>query len=222
MTLGNATASIAVSGSDLDILKRYMAFKGIESASEALSGIIKASEHRERVLILLDVMNVHLAARGELEGIEKDIDWTVLMNQAAAGREIVRAIAFDNKFIQTKSNGSEVDTTAQLHEDLAECGWDLDLGSMFDDPEHQKEVDVSLASTLIKNAYDDAFDVAVLISGDRDYCPAVRLVTRDLHKRVEVMAFKKAMSQDLSRCSDKTTYLDSAFIYAMRPVKEVS
>ena len=52
----------------------------------------------------------------------------------------------------------------------------------------EKAVDVKLASDLI--ALNDIYDIAVIVSGDQDYVPAVQVV-KDYGKRVVTVAFER-------------------------------
>lgn len=64
----------------------------------------------------------------------------------------------------------------------------------------EKESDVSLSVALVEDAANDMFDVALLLTGDSDMCPAVRAVRR-LRPRARVIAvFPPARSSgDLRR-----------------------
>lgn len=52
----------------------------------------------------------------------------------------------------------------------------------------EKAVDVKLASDLI--ALKDIYDIAVIVSGDQDYVPAVQVI-KDYGKRVVTVAFER-------------------------------
>ena len=89
----------------------------------------------------------------------------------------------------------------------------MELRDLHDET-HQKEVDVSLATTLISGAVKDTYDTAVIISGDRDFVPAIEYV-RTLGKRVEVMSFLSSLSTQLTKVADNVTLLDSTFIVSL-------
>lgn len=66
----------------------------------------------------------------------------------------------------------------------------------------EKGVDVALASHMLMYAFDDAYDVAIIVSGDADYVTAVDEVRR-LHKQVENAYFETGKFEFLrSRCKD--------------------
>jgi uncharacterized LabA/DUF88 family protein len=66
--------------------------------------------------------------------------------------------------------------------------------------EMEKKVDVQIAVDMVMLASRDAFDVAILCSGDSDFVPAVRAVM-DLGKEVYVAGFDSSSSEELVRSS---------------------
>jgi len=65
----------------------------------------------------------------------------------------------------------------------------------------EKGVDVSLAIDLLSMAYKNAYDVAIVVSGDKDLQGAIEEVKR-LGKRVEIAAFGSATSEDMKTAGD--------------------
>ncbi|WP_199754855.1 NYN domain-containing protein [Amycolatopsis sp. WAC 04197] len=62
----------------------------------------------------------------------------------------------------------------------------------------EKETDVSIAIALLEHGIKDDFDVALIISGDSDLCPAVRALKRVCPDKRVVVAFPPARwSHDL-------------------------
>lgn len=61
--------------------------------------------------------------------------------------------------------------------------------------------DVFLATDLIKGAYENLYDVAIVISGDADFIPAINLV-RKKGKKVINAFFPKSSSYLLRKCCD--------------------
>jgi uncharacterized LabA/DUF88 family protein len=73
----------------------------------------------------------------------------------------------------------------------------------------EKGVDVGLAIKMLTLATNQAFETALLVAGDRDYLETVKFV-KGLGLRVQVMAWKRALSDDLEiESSDPVVYLDS-------------
>ncbi|MBD3195684.1 MAG: NYN domain-containing protein [Candidatus Lokiarchaeota archaeon] len=57
----------------------------------------------------------------------------------------------------------------------------------------EKKVDVKISIDMVSYAYEDAYDVAVLVSGDGDFLPVIRKV-KDLNKEIEVWAFHYSLA----------------------------
>lgn len=73
---------------------------------------------------------------------------------------------------------------------------------------HQIGTDVAIAVELAVQALADAYDIAILVSGDGDFLPAVHRV-QDLGKRVHVASFAPCLSWDLAIQADFLTRLDA-------------
>ena len=75
----------------------------------------------------------------------------------------------------------------------------------------QKGVDIMIATDLLRFAWDDRYDVAVLVSGDGDFSYAVQAV-KDMGKHVEVAAFPANLSSELaSVCDDREFFTPEYF-----------
>jgi uncharacterized LabA/DUF88 family protein len=59
---------------------------------------------------------------------------------------------------------------------------------------------------MIKGAFKNSYDSAILVSGDGDFVPAVRIV-REEGKEVENFYFKRSASTNLRRNCDKSILL---------------
>jgi len=71
----------------------------------------------------------------------------------------------------------------------------------------EKGIDANLSIDLLWYAIQNAYDIAIIISGDTDYIPAIEKV-RLLGKRVELWSFKDSLGADLKKKVDKINYLD--------------
>lgn len=60
----------------------------------------------------------------------------------------------------------------------------------------EKKVDIKIAIDIISLAYENAYDTAVLVSGDGDFIPVVKKI-KELDKDVEVWAFRYSMANML-------------------------
>lgn len=73
-------------------------------------------------------------------------------------------------------------------------GYIMDNDGMY----HEKGVDVKLAVDLLVGAYEDMYDVAIIISSDTDLIPVIKKV-RHLRKEVEYIGFAHQPSLALQR-----------------------
>jgi uncharacterized LabA/DUF88 family protein len=72
----------------------------------------------------------------------------------------------------------------------------------------EKGVDAAIITDLLTLAFDDNYDIAVLISGDADYAPAVRYIQKKTDKQV-VQAFFRAHGDELrNACWDHVFFDD--------------
>ncbi len=73
----------------------------------------------------------------------------------------------------------------------------------------EKKIDIQIAIDMVSLAYENAYDTAVLVSGDGDFIPVVKKI-KELEKNIEVWAFKYSLANALKEPFDqkKIYYLD--------------
>jgi uncharacterized LabA/DUF88 family protein len=71
----------------------------------------------------------------------------------------------------------------------------------------EKGVDVALVTDLLAMAYRNVYDVAIIVSGDKDFEGAIDEVKR-LGKRIEVACFNHVISEELKMKGDRFISLD--------------
>lgn len=71
--------------------------------------------------------------------------------------------------------------------------------------------DIHIAVDMVKGAYENTFDTAILVSGDGDFVPAVEVV-QEKGKSVENAYFKPSLSWHLKQECDKSIRLDKAIL----------
>lgn len=77
----------------------------------------------------------------------------------------------------------------------------------------EKETDVSIAVQLVEDGVRDVYDIALLISGDSDLCPAVRSVKRLWPtKRVIAVFPPKRRSEELKKVTDGVLGINDAIV----------
>jgi uncharacterized LabA/DUF88 family protein len=71
----------------------------------------------------------------------------------------------------------------------------------------EKQADVYLASQMVALAYENAFDHAILISGDEDFVPALEIVHQK-GKVITAVSASGSLSKALGSCADRVIRLD--------------
>lgn len=159
---------------------------------------IRTTDKNDRVMVFLDLANVQLGLANH-EGLENCItDHKDLATILIDGRKVAGAMAFDVR--------EYFNNNAETTDDLSDMGYKIVIGHMEDGK--QKEVDVALTVEMLMHAVRDHYDVAILVSGDRDFIPVISEV-QSLGKKVEVASFSRCTSRRLIEISDKYTDLGS-------------
>lgn len=160
---------------------------------------------KDRVMAFVDLRNV---LDSSLDAIGSDSHLTVdlcgLVKGLSGDRNLVAAYVYDARM----PSGSE-DPSKRLRDRLEYLGFRV-VARESCDPNRgiQKEVDVSMSCDMVSHALMDHFDTAVVVSGDRDFIPAIEHV-QAAGKRVEVAAFRSSISHSMVRAGDMFRELDS-------------
>jgi len=126
------------------------------------------------------------------------LDLETLARNLIGPRELVAAYVFDSKM----SMGSD-DTSKRLHDKLKYLGFRVMVREAYDSVKgEQKEVDVAMACEMVVHALRGHYDVAIVVSGDRDFIPAIQQV-QAAGKRVEVAAFANSVGSAVRQAADK-------------------
>ena len=147
----------------------------------------------KNVAVFVDVANIFYAAKAA--GV--DIDYVLLLKAATAGRDLVRAYAY---------TGLDPDNENQrnFHSFLARHDFRVVSKDIrkYGDGKVKANLDIELVVDMMKTARN--LDVAVVVSGDGDFAPAIRAV-QEMGVRVEVVSFRGNTSSDLMDVADKFT-----------------
>jgi len=74
----------------------------------------------------------------------------------------------------------------------------------------EKGIDIMLATDLLYFAWNDFYDIALLVSGDSDFAYALQAV-KNMGKHVEVAYFESGVSKDLLNVADNRQLLSRSF-----------
>jgi uncharacterized LabA/DUF88 family protein len=144
----------------------------------------------KNVAVFVDVANIFYAAKAA--GV--DIDYVTLLKSAIAGRDFVRAYAYTGL-------DPENENQRQFHSFLARSGYRVVSKDIrkYGDGKIKANLDIELVVDLLRTARN--LDVAVVVSGDGDFAPAIRAV-QEMGVRVEVISFRGNTSSDLIEVAD--------------------
>lgn len=156
----------------------------------------------QRVMIFIDGRNLFYSARdyGD-EGV--DIDMLELKQQLSDEQKLIRAYWYDSV------NADTSDARHRFLDFLRTNGFRVVASESrgSDGDYEEKGSDIKLACEMLHLAHLDAYDIAILVSGDGDFSGAVQK-TQDVGKIVNVASFDDYLSGDLNKVSDKTIELD--------------
>ena len=152
----------------------------------------------KNVAVFVDVANIFYAAKAA--GV--DIDYVTLLKSATAGRDFVRAYAYTGL-------DPENENQRQFHGFLARSGYKVVSKDIrkYGDGRVKANLDIELVVDLMRMA--EKLDVAVVVSGDGDFAPAIYAVQQQ-GVRVEVISFRGNTSSDLIDAAD--VFIDIATV----------
>lgn len=168
------------------------------------------SENKDnKIMMFIDLRNVENSVK-TVEGQVFMLDYKALAMTLAGTRELVAAYVFDSmKIVESE------DKRKRFHDKLRHIGFRVMARDAYDSVRNeQKEVDVAMACEMVVHALRDHYDVAVVVSGDRDFIPAIQHV-QAAGKRVEVAAFEKSVAKEVIRSADKFYELEKLPLLSM-------
>jgi uncharacterized LabA/DUF88 family protein len=144
----------------------------------------------KNVAVFVDVANIFYAAKAA----GADIDYVTLLKAAVAGRDFVRAYAYTGL-------DPENENQRNFHSFLARHGYKVVSKDIrkYGDGKVKANLDIELVVDMMKTARN--LDVAIVVSGDGDFAPAIRAV-QEMGVRVEVISFRGNTSSDLMDVAD--------------------
>jgi len=165
----------------------------------------------ERVTIFIDGSNFYHALMAEMD--RADIDFYALARKLCGTRDYIRTYYYNAPLDQTadpRAYAAQQKFFDALH---ATPYVTLKLGRLVKRSGIyvEKGIDIKIAVDMIGLALKNAYDTAILVSGDGDFADAVEAV-KDLGKHVENACPKKSLARHLQQACDKVTILDAAFL----------
>ncbi|RIH83880.1 NYN domain protein [Meiothermus luteus] len=159
-----------------------------------------------RVAVFIDGSNLYKGLVTTL-GPDYRLDFVAFVSALAAGRPLLRAYYYNAPLPSD-------DPAAKAHQGflnyLRRAPYvTVRLGRLERRGEAfvEKGVDIQIAVDMLKLAYANAYDVAVLVSGDSDFAEVFK-VLQDMGKQVENTTFQALSSHRLAQQADRYYPLD--------------
>jgi uncharacterized LabA/DUF88 family protein len=161
---------------------------------------------KDRLCIFIDAGNVFHAA----DSLKIRVDFATLITELTGDRELVRAYYY----------GASANTAAQqrFFDKLGHLGFEVKSLPLrqYQGTPFEKGIDVMLVTDMLTLAHNDAYDIALLVSGDKDFTYSVQSI-QTMGKTVEVAAFDHAFATELQQVADNTILLDHLIPKIQRP-----
>ena len=162
------------------------------------------SDSIKRVMIFIDGSNFYYALKRSFS--KTKIDFEKFCNFLCSGDDLIE-IKYYNSPLNRIDNSEEYKKQQKFFEYLSDVPlMDIYFGRLEKRPDGKKAekgVDVKLAVDLVVNAYKDKYDIAILVSNDADFIPAIQEAL-NLNKEVYYVGFPKMKSYHLNKVCSKT------------------
>jgi len=164
----------------------------------------------DRVAIFIDGSNLYHALKSNFR--RNDLNFTEFAKKLCGPRRLFRTYYYN--VLQDPSQRPDGSREQQEFLDILRKTPYLEvrLGTMkmAQGLPVEKGIDIMLASDLLYFAWNNFYDVAVLVSGDADFAYALQSV-KNMGKHVEVAYFESGISKDLLDAADNRHQLDQSF-----------
>lgn len=160
----------------------------------------------DRVAVFIDGSNLYKGLVSTL-GAEYRLDFVQFVQALAGGRSLLRAYYYNaplpGEDPAAKAHQSFLNYLKRVPYVTVRLGRLERRGEGF----VEKGVDIQIAIDLLRLAYADAYDVAVLVSGDGDFAEVLRVI-QDMGKQAENTTFQSLSSYRLAQQADRYFPLD--------------
>lgn len=168
----------------------------------------------ERVIIFIDGSNFYHSIKETFNVYHEEIDFRKLIDILKAGRLLV-GVYYYNAALDIKFNKDVYWKQQKFFADLRKIpGFNVILANMRKTVRANGKIeytvkgdDIYLGIDMVSLAYENQYDIAILVSGDGDFSPAVKRVQK-LGKKVENAYFIISRSSLLKQVCNKSILLD--------------
>ena len=165
------------------------------------NGLNSNGQGQPRVAVFIDGSNLYHSLDENCK--RYDVDFAAFAAKLCGGRQMYRTYYY-NILRDPDRNPQAYQDQQKFFSALYNTPFlEVRLGTskMRGDVAVEKGVDIMIATDLLRLAWDNLYDVAVLVSGDGDFAYALQAV-KDMGKHVEVAAFPANLSWELAQVAD--------------------
>jgi uncharacterized LabA/DUF88 family protein len=164
----------------------------------------------DRVAIFIDGSNLYHALQGNFK--RHDLNFAEFANKLCGSRHLLRIYYYNilQDSIQWPDTYREQQDFLDVLRKTPYLEIRLGSSKMTHGTPVEKGIDIMLATDMLHFAWNDLYDVAVLVSGDSDFAYALQAV-KNMGKHVEVAYFEKGISKDLLDIADNRHLLNRNF-----------
>ena len=165
----------------------------------------------ERVAIFIDGSNLYHALEGNFR--RHDLNFTAFADKLRGARNLFR-IYYYNVLQDPNQNLDSFRQQQEFLDALRKTHYlEVRLGStkLSQGVPVEKGIDIMLATDLLRFAWNDAYDTAILVSGDSDFAYALQAV-KNAGKHIEVAYFESGVSKDLLDIVDNWHLLNRDYL----------
>jgi len=165
----------------------------------------------ERVMVFIDGSNFYRCLKNQFG--TASVDFLKLALLLCGDRKLIR-VYYYNAVVRREDGEERYRDQQRFFERLRDVPYlELRLGRLEKRGSTvvEKGVDVTIATDMLRRAYSNAYDTAILVSGDADLVPAVEGV-KDIGKHVENAFIYAGHSRHLRQTCDRFILLDEAMM----------
>jgi len=163
---------------------------------------------KERVMVFIDGSNLYHVLNQHFS--RNDIKFGKFAEKLSGDRELVRTYYYNIKQEHRGRGSEEQEKFLSALYDIPYLEVKLGIVKQRGDAMVEKGVDMMIGVDILKNAYEDLYDTAILVSGDGDFYPALQ-AAKDQGRHVEIAAFESNISPETSRIADLHVKLNKTY-----------
>ena len=162
-------------------------------------------ESAQRVAIFIDGSNLYHSLEENCKRF--DLDFRAFSNKLCNGRRLFRTYYYNVLRDPDRNPQAYQDQKKFLAALYSTPYLEVRLGAAKQrgDVVIEKGVDIMLATDLLHMAWNDLYDVAIVVSGDGDFAYALQTV-KNMGKHIEVGAFPANLAWELSQIADRCEF----------------